>query len=731
MSYHIQIIPKILHFKQPAGTSRGTYTTRKSWYLVLTCDQQPDGLGMGECAPLPKLSCDDFPDYERRLTAICRQVEKSGAIDFEALRPYPSMLFGLETAFQHFQAGSFALWDTPFSRGEAGIPINGLIWMGNYKQMLQQIEAKMQTGFRCIKLKIGAINFDEELALLKYIRAHFSAKEVELRVDANGAFSPADAMDKLNRLAELDLHSIEQPIRAGQWEEMARLTEHTPLPIALDEELIGCNTQDGKEELLSAIRPQYIILKPSLHGGISGGQEWIREAERQKIGWWITSALESNIGLNAIAQWCATCNNPLPQGLGTGALFTDNVEMPLSIRKDCLWYDPESNSFPSREGAGGVSDSLLLDRNKQKLHLENGTTCSADNIQQLIAELPADTPDIVKDLYHFLSDWFSESPYITVHTSGSTGTPKEFTVRKVQMMQSAILTCSYLHLRKGDNALLCMPLQYIAGKMVVVRSLVAGLNLILRTPSGHPLADVTTPLRFAAMIPLQVYNTLQVPEERERLCRTEILIVGGGAINKELEADIRALPNIVYSTYGMTETLSHIALRRLNGPEASEAYTPFPSVQLSLSPDNTLVINAPMVCDETLVTNDIAQLHPDGTFTILGRKDNIINTGGIKVQIECVEETLRSIISTTFAITAVPDPRLGEAIVLLMEKITERDGLVATLASGNSRPSQMEIIGILPPYQRPRYILEVDAIPLTGSGKTDRKACRLLAEKLI
>lgn len=707
---------------------------------------------MGECAPLPKLSCDDFPDYERRLTNICRQVENTGIIDTEALRPYPSILFGLETAFQHFQAGSFVLWDTPFSRGEAGIPINGLIWMGNYKQMLQQIEAKMQTGFRCIKLKIGAINFDEELALLKYIRAHFSAKEVELRVDANGAFSPADAMDKLNRLAELDLHSIEQPIRAGQWEEMARLTEYTPLPIALDEELIGCNTQDGKEELLSAIRPQYIILKPSLHGGISGGQEWIREAKRQKIGWWITSALESNIGLNAIAQWCATYNNPLPQGLGTGALFTDNVEMPLSIRKDCLWFDESKSKtsfstplIPSQEGI-----ESLLDRNKQKLHLENGTTCSADNIQQLITELSADAPDIVKDLYHFLSDWFSESPYITVHTSGSTGTPKEFTVRKEQMMQSAILTCSYLHLRKDDNALLCMPLQYIAGKMVVVRALVAGLNLILRTPSGHPLADVTTPLRFAAMIPLQIYNTLQIPEERERLCQTEILIVGGGAINKELEADIRTLPNIVYSTYGMTETLSHIALRRLNGPEASSAYTPFPSVRLSLSPDNTLVIDAPMVCDETLVTNDIAQLHPDGTFTILGRKDNIINTGGIKVQIECVEETLRSIISTTFAITAVPDPRLGEAIVLLMEKQTNgvstpesynsrssravsldtRERSVSTIESSKSRPSQMEIIET-PPYQRPRYILEVDAIPLTGSGKTDRKACRLFAEKLI
>jgi len=204
--------------------------------------------------------------------------------------------------------------------------------------MLSQIEKKMEAGFRCIKLKIGAINFEEELTLLRHIRTHFSSKEIELRVDANGAFSPVDAMEKLKRLSEFDLHSIEQPICAGQWEEMARLAAESPLAIALDEELIGCNTLERKQELLSTIRPQYIVIKPSLHGGICGGDEWITEAEKQQIGWWITSALESNIGLNAIAQWCATFSNPLPQGLGTGALFTDNVEVPLEIRKDCLWF---------------------------------------------------------------------------------------------------------------------------------------------------------------------------------------------------------------------------------------------------------------------------------------------------------------------------------------------------------------------------------------------------------
>ena len=336
--YNIQITPRLLHFKQPAGTSRGVYNTRKVWYIEISSMENPSIKGIGECAPLPNLSCDDVPQYEEVLQQACSRVAREGNIPTESLRNYPSILFGLETALRHYETGSLALWDTPFSRGEAGIPINGLIWMGNFEEMYRQIEAKMEAGYRCIKLKIGAIDFDAELTLLKHIRSRFSVKDIELRVDANGAFSPAEAMHKLDALSKLDLHSIEQPIRAGQWEEMARLTARTPLPIALDEELIGHNTPEIKKELLSAIRPQYIILKPSLHGGICGSNEWIAEAEKQNIGWWVTSALESNIGLNAIAQWCATLHNALPQGLGTGQLFTDNIDLPLEIRKDCLWF---------------------------------------------------------------------------------------------------------------------------------------------------------------------------------------------------------------------------------------------------------------------------------------------------------------------------------------------------------------------------------------------------------
>ena len=342
--YKTRIIPYTLHFKRPAGTSRGVYHDHKIWYVVITSVSEPQRWGIGECAPLFDLSCDYNENYEQTLISFCQNLAKEGKLDTEALRDYPSILFGLETALQHFQQGSFQLWNTPFSQGDKGIPINGLIWMGDYDYMLEQIEAKMQQGFRCIKLKIGAIDFDKELKLLHHIRKHYTADLITLRVDANGAFSTNDALDKLKRLSELDLHSIEQPIKAGQWQEMAKLTANTPLPIALDEELIGINKQEDKKRLLETIQPQYIILKPTLHGGISGATEWIELAESQNIDWWITSALESNIGLNAIAQWCATYDNTLPQGLGTGGLYTNNIDMPLHIQGDCLWFSP--NNIP-------------------------------------------------------------------------------------------------------------------------------------------------------------------------------------------------------------------------------------------------------------------------------------------------------------------------------------------------------------------------------------------------
>lgn len=334
-------------------------------------------------------------------------------------------------------------------------------------------------------------------------------------------------------------------------------------------------------------------------------------------------------------------------------------------------------------------------------------------------ENPADFVEypqgIQADLARFFGEWFSDAPTLSVHTSGSTGEPKVWRVRKEQMMNSARITCEALGLRAGDRALLCMPLDYIAGKMVVVRALVAGLELVVREPSGHPLADIVEPLHFAAMVPLQVYDSLQIEEEEKRLAAVGNLIIGGGAIDRALEERLRAMPNRVYSTYGMTETLSHIALRRLNGPEASAFYHPFPSVRLALSEEQTLVIDAPLVCDELLHTNDVAELRADGSFRILGRRDNIVSSGGIKIQLEQVEEALRPLMPVRFALTSVPHPKFGEALVLLHE--------------GDALPQEVvaRMQALLPKYQQPKYIFAVDAIPLTGTGKISRAACRELA----
>ena len=355
--YKIDISERTLHFKQPAGTSRGVYTTRHSFYLTLTSDKHPDAKGIGECAPLPDLSCDAKLEYKTVLRQICHMVEQMGKIPYDMIRPYPSITFGLESAFAdyfhqlkdtnsltdeencHFH-NLVSLYNTPFAHGEEGIPINGLVWMGNYEEMLNRLEAKLQAGFHCVKIKIGAIDFIKELDLIKHIRQAFTKEQIELRVDANGGFTPDDAMSRLEALAQYDIHSIEQPIKQHQWPKMAQLCRESPLPIALDEELIGVNVKSMKEAFLETIRPQYIVLKPSLHGGIHGCDEWLSLARERGIGSWITSALESNIGLNAIAQYCACTYGPhisFPQGLGTGQLFTDNIPMPLVIKNDKLW----------------------------------------------------------------------------------------------------------------------------------------------------------------------------------------------------------------------------------------------------------------------------------------------------------------------------------------------------------------------------------------------------------
>ncbi len=670
---------RTLRFLQPAGTSRGVYLTRDVWYVVVSsADPKVRFTGLGECAPLHDLSCDYDARYGERLRAVCAAVERGQNLDGELLRDRPSMLFGLETAFRSaagsLQHGDYRLlYPSDFTAGRRGIPINGLVWMGSHEEMCRRMEEKLEAGFRCVKLKIGAIDFESELDLVRRLRARFSPETVELRVDANGAFSPQDAPRRLEELARYGIHSIEQPIRQGQWEEMARLCAATPLPVALDEELIGVNDPARKAELLDTIRPQYIVLKPTLHGALTGAAEWMSLARERGIGHWTTSALESNVGLNAIAQWCAAADadSPLPQGLGTGRLFERNHDgYPLSLEGDTMWYGAE----------------------RQRAFLGE-----VDN---------------------FRRRWLSPSPVMEVRTSGSTGEPKVMEAEKVRMWDSARLTLGALGLQPGNTALLAMPLRHIAGQMVVVRSFAGGLTLVPVAPSSHPYAGLHEAPDFAALTPMQVYETVRVPHERSLLRRTLCLIIGGGALPPGLEKLLAAFPNPVWATYGMTETLSHIALRRVNGAGASDAYTPLPGVEVSLSPQGTLCVYAPAVNAERLVTNDLAELLPDGSFRVTGRLDNVICSGGVKLQAEAIERKLAGRLPVPFVVTRTADARLGQAVTLLYEGVdVPAAALEAVCRECLSR------------YEVPRRYVAVPSLPLTPTGKPARAEAEAVARK--
>ena len=328
----------ILNFKRPSGTSRGVMNVKETWFLVL---EQDGKKGIGECGILRGLSADDRPDYEEKLQWTCQNIHLGKDQLWEALIEFPSIQFGVEMAFQSLASETpFLLFPSAFTEGKKNMVINGLVWMGEAEFMKQQIEEKLAQGFHCIKLKIGAIDFQKELDLLYFIRQNFDADTIEIRVDANGAFDESDALYKLNQLSGYKLHSIEQPIAKNHTDSMSELCKNTPIPIALDEELIGVFSYAEKEALLIKIKPQYIILKPSFVGGFRGTQEWIDLAKKHQIGWWITSALESNIGLNAIAQWTFLQQNSMPQGLGTGGLYTNNFDCPLEVKNGQLSYNP-------------------------------------------------------------------------------------------------------------------------------------------------------------------------------------------------------------------------------------------------------------------------------------------------------------------------------------------------------------------------------------------------------
>ena len=420
-----------LTFKLPSGTSRGVMTSRDVWYITLSNDGKT---GIGECAPLPGLSLDNIDQIESKLGKVCNNPHLY-INDLSILKEFPSIRFGLEMAELDLRNGG----NQNYYGSIEPIKINGLIWMGNPDFMMSQVKQKLAEGWKCIKMKIGALDFNKELKILQSIRSQFGKDNLELRVDANGAFTVSDINKKLNRLAEFDLHSIEQPIQTGQWDLLTELCQYSPIPIALDEELIPLVNEEDRIRMLDRVKPQYLVLKPSLLGGFSESDKWIELAKERNIGWWITSALESNIGLNAIAQWTAKMKPCGFQGLGTGQLFTNNIPSPLKVKSGIL----------------SKSNSQIWD-----------------------------------DVNQFISDWYSPKDEMMLQTSGSTGKPKSISVKKGWMKNSAQLTGKTFGLKEGDTALLCMPMKYVAGKMMVVRALKLGLDFKVVQPFSKPLKNI-------------------------------------------------------------------------------------------------------------------------------------------------------------------------------------------------------------------------------------------------
>ena len=594
---------RTLNLKQPAGTSRGVIKSRDVWYITL-CE---NGItGIGECAPLRGLSLDNFDQIESKLEEVCAN-PKLFINDLSSLKDFPSIRFGLEMACFDLKNGGGQNYYGSFD----SIEINGLIWMGNPNFMMSQVEKKFIEGWTCIKLKIGALDFDSELDILRSIRSRFSRDELELRVDANGAFTKNDVKEKLDQLSKFDLHSIEQPIQPGQWDLLSDLCITSPIPIALDEELIPLINDEERIEMLDKVSPQYLVLKPSLLGGFSESEKWIELAKKRNIGWWITSTLESNIGLNAIAQWTSKMKPVGFQGLGTGQLFTHNIPSPLKV---------------------------------------------------MSGELSTGEAPIWKDVNHFVSQWLNGNDHMELQTSGSTGKPKSISVKKEWMKNSAKLTGKTFGLKEGDSVLLCMPMKFVAGKMMVVRALELGLDLKVVEPSSNPLKNIDETIDFAAMVPLQLENSLN------DLDQVKTLIVGGGRVNLKLVEKLQNVSTQVYETYGMTETLTHVAIKPLNGPDKSNIFSALDGIRFDLDSRECLVIHATALNPEPIITNDLVDLINENSFRWLGRYDNVINSGGVKIIPEVVEAKLASVIlNRRFFITGVADESLGEKVVLVVE----------------------------------------------------------------
>ncbi|NND77312.1 MAG: AMP-binding protein [Flavobacteriales bacterium] len=665
-----------LKFNKAAGTSRNTLTQKPSWFILL---EDGNKKGIGEVGIIPGLSPDDPEKIEHKLREVCERPEYFHSNKSE-LEEFPAIVFGLEAAFLSLYARDpFILFENDFSLHEKPIEINGLVWMGNKTFMKEQISDLIERGFTCIKMKIGAIDFSTELNLLKGIRKAFSKDKIELRVDANGAFTFLEALEKLKMLSELGLHSIEQPIAAGNWREMRELCDLSPVPIALDEELIGRNSHDI-EKVLDNLLPQFIILKPGLHGGFELCDQWIIAAEQRGIGWWATSALESNIGLNAIAQWAANKGLTIPQGLGTGSLYSNNISSPLVVKGETLVYDQALDW-----------DLTLIN---EKHYYINRITYSENELISYAKESITNCEEWEKEIFESILDWFNEEESIKFQTSGSTGNPKQIFHTKQSICSSSELTAEYFGLNQSSSILLCLPANYVAGKMMIYRALCLNCQLYWTKPISKPKIDQTYDL--VSLVPLQMEKLLEDPDA---LSNIRNILIGGAPVRKQLKHKMLNLRARVVESYGMTETLTHVAMKELGEPY----FKGLPSIEFKNGEDG-LKILAPHISNNWLQTNDLVEMHGSDGFELVGRLDDVINSGGLKLHPQKIENKLEDLIKVPFYISKAYDEVLGERVILNIE--------------GSEKDLDKEILkSALDKYEIPKDIVFVPTFERTFSGK--------------
>lgn len=634
---NLEVVSRPLKFKTPAKTSRDTLTEKPCFYLVSDCGV------MGECSIISGLSVETIEEAY----SVLEEIAKSGTLDLSSIPDHlPSVKFAVEMMLMKLHGFKS---ETPFSLGAEGMEINGLVWMADREHMLDQVKSLKDRGFKTIKLKVGALDFKEELIILEEIRSVCPREEYTLRVDANGAFSHTDldeTLEKLKALSEFNIHSIEQPIKQGNTEAMSTLCKLSPIPIALDEELIGVHDEDEKRSLLESIKPQYIILKPSLLGGVNESNTWVRLAEELHIGYWSTSALESNVGLEMIAHWTSQIiDNTFAEkvsGLGTGSLYTNNTDSSLEIEGGEIWN--------KHEGSIKIGDLIW--------------PLTEEGSAEMLAHFSEEGWE--KEIAEFLVSWFNSEPEIVCSTSGSTGDPKPINHTKQHVVASAKDTNAFFSINSNSTLLLSLPAKFIAGKLMLVRAITAGADIIATPPNLDEAP--TSQIDFAAFTPHQL-GLLIEKHGAEILENYKTILLGGAPIPSSLLSEIPSTPTI-FEGFGMTETLTHIAVRRISGTHSENQFTALDSITLNVDSSSRLIIDAPSRGVHNLLTDDIVQLDSPQVFSWNGRYSNIINSGGIKIHPESLERRIADLLSTElstapdFAIYGIPHPDLGDQCCL-------------------------------------------------------------------